>query len=164
MISQKFHIGDHVVCMYGKGVVRQVRSATSIVVVPSTWVLANNATPVFYLNSESLVLESEHSASISHQIESVAEKVREVVAEAESNAAPVIENVTHEAETFIEKASKAVKETYAAAEEKATPMVHEASKVVEEVVEIARDVATSIEEAVGLIPASVCLLSLSRVS
>jgi hypothetical protein len=65
MISQKFHIGDHVVCMYGKGVVRQVRSATSIVVVPSTWVLANNATPVFYLNSESLVLESEYNASIS---------------------------------------------------------------------------------------------------
>jgi hypothetical protein len=51
--------------VYGKGVVRQVRSATSIVVEPSAWLLANQKPPVFYLNSESLLLESEYNAKLS---------------------------------------------------------------------------------------------------
>lgn len=49
--------------MYGKGVVREIRSTTSIVVEPSTWLLANNKAPVFYLNSESTILESEYVTS-----------------------------------------------------------------------------------------------------
>lgn len=56
--------------MYGKGVVRQVRSADSIVVEPSAWLLANNKSPVFYLNSESLVLESEYNATKSETAQS----------------------------------------------------------------------------------------------
>lgn len=48
--------------MYGKGVVREIRTSTSIVVEPSTWVLANNKAPVFYLNSESTILEAEYNA------------------------------------------------------------------------------------------------------
>lgn len=55
--------------MYGRGVIRQIRSATSIVVEPSTWKLANDKPPVFYLNSESLVLESEYVASQQSQTE-----------------------------------------------------------------------------------------------
>jgi hypothetical protein len=49
--------------MYGKGVVREIRSPSSIVVVPSTWLLANDKAPVFYLNSESVILESEYLSS-----------------------------------------------------------------------------------------------------
>jgi hypothetical protein len=61
--------------VYGKGVIREIRSPSSIVVIPSTWLLANDKAPIFYLNTESVVLESEYLASKSE-------------AEAESTATP----------------------------------------------------------------------------
>lgn len=59
----KFSVGDCVKCMYGVGMVTEVRSATSIVVVPTNWVLANNKPPVFYLNPNCVELVSSDGSS-----------------------------------------------------------------------------------------------------
>ena len=49
--------------MYGPGVVIEIRSSTSLIVQPSTWLLANNKPPVFYLNSESVISESDYNTA-----------------------------------------------------------------------------------------------------
>lgn len=178
-VKSFFAVNDSVKTQYGTGHIVSIRESDGVyVVILESWHLATGKSPVLYLQAETIqliksaapqsiaekaILAAEDVVvSVSHEVEIAAEKIRETVEEAEANAAPVIEKVTHEAETFIEKASQAVKESYAAAEEKAAPIIEEATKVVEEVVEIARDVVTSIEEATGMIPASVCIFSLSE--
>ena len=48
-----FHTGQEVSCPYGKGNVKEIRHHDNIVIVqPSTWLLANNKPPLYFLNSK----------------------------------------------------------------------------------------------------------------
>jgi hypothetical protein len=59
----KFSVGDCVKSMYGVAIVTEIRSETSIVAVPTSWVLANNKPPVFFLNPNCCELVTSEGAT-----------------------------------------------------------------------------------------------------